>query len=41
MKFIFILKHNELLAEHTTKNEVGQLLSKFKHKNGIQEYVKK
>ena len=24
-------KHNELLAEHTTKNEISQLLSKDKH----------
>ena len=24
-------KHNELLAEHTTKNEISQLLSKDRH----------
>ena len=29
----FIIKHNKLLAEHTMKNEISQLLSKYKHGN--------
>ena len=36
---IFI-KHNELLAEHTTKKEIGRLLSKYKHGNNIHEHGK-
>ena len=35
-----IIKHNELLAEHTIKNEVRQLISKFKHGNDIHEHGK-
>ena len=31
------IKHNELLAEHTIKNKVRQLLSKYKHENDIHE----
>ena len=31
------IKHNELLAEHTIKKKVRQLLSKYKHKNDIYE----
>ena len=29
--------NNKLLADHTTENEVGQLLSKYKHKSNIHE----
>lgn len=29
----FIIKDNKFLAEHTTKNEGSQLLSKYKHGN--------
>ena len=36
-----IIKHNELLAEHTIKNEVRQLLSKYKHGNNNHEHGKK
>ena len=35
------IKHNELLAEHTIKNEVIQILSKYKHGNDIHEHGKK
>ena len=35
-----IRKQNELLAEHTIKNEVSQLLSKYKHVNDIHEHRK-
>ena len=35
-----IIKHNELLVQHTIKNEVRQLLSKYKHKNNILEHRK-
>ena len=30
-----IIKYNELLAEHTIKNEIRQLLSKYKHGKDI------
>ena len=33
----FVIKHKELLAEHSIKNEIRQLLSKYKHENDIQE----
>ena len=36
----FIIKYNELLAEHTAKNEVRKLLSKYKHGNDIYEHRK-
>ena len=29
------IKHNEFLAEHTIKNEIRQLWSKYKHGNDI------
>ena len=32
-----IIKHDELLAEHSIKNEIRQLLSKYEHENDIQE----
>ena len=35
-----IIKHNQLLAEHTLKNEVQQLLSEYKHRNDIHEHRK-
>ena len=35
-----IIKHNELLAEHTIKNEIRQLLSKYKHAKDIHEQGK-
>ena len=33
----FIIKHNERLAEKTTKNRIRQLLSKYNHVNDIYE----
>ena len=36
----FIIKHNKLLAEHTTKNEARQLWSKYKHRNTEHEQGK-
>ena len=36
----FIIKDNKFLAEHTTKNEGSQLLSKYKHGNNIHEHRK-
>ena len=35
-----IIKHNELLAEHTIKNKVRQLLSIYKHGIDIHEHRK-
>ena len=35
-----IIKHNELLDEHTIKNKFSQLLSKYKHRNDIHEHGK-
>ena len=35
-----IIKHNQLLAEHTLKNEVQQLLLEYKHRNDIPEHRK-
>ena len=35
-----IIKHNVLLPEHTTKNKIRQLLSKYKHGNYIHEHGK-
>ena len=35
-----IIKHNELLDEHTIKNKVRQLFSKYKHGNDIHEHGK-
>ena len=32
---VFIIKHNELLAEHTIKNKISQLLTKYKYGNDI------
>ena len=32
-----IIKHNELLAQHTIKNPISQLLLKYKHGNDIHE----
>ena len=36
----FIIKHNGVLAEHTIKNNISQLLSQYKHRNNIQEHEK-
>ena len=35
-----ITKHNELLADNALKNEIRQLLSKYKHGNDIHEEEK-
>ena len=35
-----IIKHNDLLAVHTIKNKIRQLLSKYKHGNNIHEHGK-
>ena len=35
-----IIKHNECLGEHTIKNEISQLLLKYKHGNNIHEHRK-
>ena len=37
----FITKSNESLAESKIKNEIGQLLSKYKHENNIHEQGKR
>ena len=39
-KIYFIIKCNAFLAEHTIKNETGQLLSEYKHGNDIHEQQK-
>ena len=36
----FIIKSNESFAEHKVKNEIDQLLSKYKHVNNIHEHRK-
>ena len=36
----FIRKHNKLLAEHTIKNKISQLLSKYQYGNDIYEHRK-
>ena len=36
-----IIKHNKALAEHTIKNEIRKLLSKYKHGNDIHEHGKR
>ena len=35
-----IKKHNELLAENIIRNEIRQLLYKYKHRNDIHENIK-
>ena len=35
-----IIKHNQILGEYTIKNEATQVLSKYKHRNGIHEHRK-
>ena len=37
-KIEFIIKRNESLAGNKTKNEIEQLLLKYKHGNDIYEY---
>ena len=37
MKTEFIIKNNEFLAENKTKNEIVQLLLKYKNGNNINE----
>ena len=39
-KIEFIIKNNESLAENKIKNEIEQLLSKYKHGNNIHEHRK-
>ena len=34
----FIIKQNESFAEHQIKNEIDQLLSKYKHGSDIREH---
>ena len=34
------IKHNQLLSEHTIKNEISQLLFKYKHGNNSDEHGK-
>ena len=36
----FIIKHNKFLAKHIIKNKISQLLSKYKHRNGIHDHIK-
>ena len=36
----FIIKHNKFLTEHTIKNEIRQLVSKYKNRNNIHEHGK-
>ena len=36
-KIEFIIKSNESLAKNKLKNEIEQLLSKYKHRNNIHE----
>ena len=36
----FIIKSNDTLAESKLKNEIKQLLSKYKHENNIYEHGK-
>ena len=36
----FIIKSNGSVAENKIKNEIEQLLSKYKHRNGIHEHGK-
>ena len=40
-KIEFIIKGNESLAENKIKNDIEQLLLKYKHGNNIQEHGKK
>ena len=36
----FIIKHNERLAEHTIKNKIGQLLTKYENGNDVHKHRK-
>ena len=36
----FIINYSEHLAEHTTENEIRQILSKYKHGNDIHKHGK-
>ena len=36
----FIIKYNDILHKHTTKNKISQTLSKYKHGNHIHEHRK-
>ena len=40
LKVNFIIKHNELLARHTIKDDIGKLLSKYKRSNDSHEQRK-
>ena len=35
-----IIEHNEILSENTKKNNISQLLSKYKHGNDIHKHRK-
>ena len=39
-KIEFIIKRNRYFAKHKIKNEIGQLLYKYKHGKDIHEHVK-
>ena len=39
-KIVFIIKHNNFLAEHATKKEISQVLFKYKHGSDIHEHGK-
>ena len=36
----FIIKHNGILVEHTTKNGISQSLSKYRHRTDIHKHQK-
>ena len=40
LNMLSIIKRNEFLAEHRIKNEIMQLLSKYKHGKDIHKYRK-
>ena len=41
LRLCFIIKSNESLADNKMKNEIEELLSKYKHGNNIDEQGKK
>ena len=36
----FIIKHNGILIEYTSKNDISQSLSKYKHRTDIHKHQK-
>ena len=34
----FVIKYSKFLAQHTIKNKISQILSKYKHGKGIHEH---